>query len=57
VVNLKAGYEGRKLGLYLELLNLANRLYSASVQVDNALGRYYEPAAGRSGYLGFRYRF
>jgi len=57
VVNLKAGYEGRKLGLYFELQNLTDRLYSASVQVDNALGRYYEPTAGRSAYLGLRYRF
>lgn len=57
VVNLKAGYEGRKLGLYFELQNLTDRLYSGSVQVDNALGRYYEPAAGRSAYLGLRYRF
>ena len=35
--------------------NLADRRYSASVQVDNAAGRYYEPADPRSLYLGLRW--
>jgi iron complex outermembrane receptor protein len=57
VVNLKAGYDWEKLGLYLEAANLANRQYSASVQVDNVLGRYIEPANGRSVYGGIRWRY
>jgi iron complex outermembrane receptor protein len=36
--------------------NLTNRRYSASVQVDNAAGNYYEPADARSFYAGFRWQ-
>lgn len=35
--------------------NLANRRFSQSVQVDNAVGKYYEPADGRSFYSGLRW--
>ncbi|HJP85361.1 MAG TPA: TonB-dependent receptor [Gemmatimonadaceae bacterium] len=35
--------------------NLTNRRFSQSVQVDNAAGRYYEPADGRSFYAGLRW--
>jgi iron complex outermembrane receptor protein len=35
--------------------NLANRRFSQSVQVDNAAGKYYEPADGRSFYAGLRW--
>ncbi|HEU4995099.1 MAG TPA: TonB-dependent receptor [Gemmatimonadaceae bacterium] len=34
--------------------NLTNRRYSGSVQVDNAAGRYFEPADARSIYVGLR---
>ena len=37
--------------------NLANRRYSASVQVDNAAGNYYEPADARSFYAGLRWQY
>src|SRR3954471_13206934 len=35
--------------------NLASRLFSQSVQVDNAAGKYYEPADARSFYAGLRW--
>jgi iron complex outermembrane receptor protein len=35
--------------------NLANRSFSQSAQVDNAAGKYYEPADGRSFYAGLRW--
>jgi iron complex outermembrane receptor protein len=35
--------------------NLADRRFSQSVQVDNAAGKYYEPADGRSFYAGLRW--
>jgi iron complex outermembrane receptor protein len=35
--------------------NLTNERYSASVQVDNAAGRSFEPADGRSFYVGMRW--
>jgi iron complex outermembrane receptor protein len=56
VLNLKAGYDWRSFGLYFEAANLADRLYSASVVVDNELGRYLEPANRRSAFVGLRWR-
>jgi hypothetical protein len=35
--------------------NLANRLFSQSVQVDHAAGKFFEPADGRSSYAGLRW--
>ena len=35
--------------------NLANRNFSQSVQVDNAAGKFFEPADGRSFYAGLRW--
>ena len=35
--------------------NLANRLFSQSVQVDNSAGKFFEPADGRSFYAGLRW--
>jgi len=35
--------------------NLADRRFSQSVQVDNAAGKYFEPADGRSFYAGLRW--
>ncbi|MCI0739829.1 MAG: TonB-dependent receptor [Gemmataceae bacterium] len=57
VLNLKAGYDWRRVSLYFEAANLTDRDYSGSVQVDNALGRYIEPANGRSVYGGLRWRY
>jgi iron complex outermembrane receptor protein len=35
--------------------NLLNRRFSQSVQVDNAAGKWFEPADGRSFYAGLRW--
>jgi iron complex outermembrane receptor protein len=57
VLNLKAGFDRGRWELFVEGGNLTNRRYSASVQVDNALGRFFEPADGRSVYGGIRFRY
>jgi iron complex outermembrane receptor protein len=56
VLNVRGGYDWPQLGLYVEAANLTDRRYSASVVVDDALGRYYEPANGRAFYAGLRWR-
>lgn len=56
VFNIRAGYDRAKYGIFLEANNLANRIYSASVIVDDAANRFYEPANGRSAYIGFYLR-
>ncbi len=62
VLNLKAGFDwsasqNLRTSFYLEASNLTNRKYSASVQVDNALGRFFEPSDGRALYAGLSWRF
>ncbi|HKX33084.1 MAG TPA: TonB-dependent receptor [Blastocatellia bacterium] len=56
-LNVRAGFDRKQWGIFFEANNLTNRLYSASVQVDNDAGRYFEPSNGRSIYVGWRYRF
>jgi iron complex outermembrane receptor protein len=41
--------------LFVSARNLANRMQSQSVQVDNAVGRYFEPSDGRAIYAGVRW--
>jgi iron complex outermembrane recepter protein len=41
--------------VFAEGRNLADKRYSASTQVDNAVGRYFEPADSRSFLAGFRW--
>lgn len=55
-LNLRAEWAAPKLGAtaFVQASNLADRRYSASVQVDNANGRYHEPADGRAVYAGIR---
>jgi iron complex outermembrane receptor protein len=43
------------LTAFAEGRNLLDRRYSASVQVDNAAGTFYEPADGRALYAGLRW--
>jgi iron complex outermembrane recepter protein len=57
VLNLRAGFDRASWGIFFEANNLTDRLYSAAVQVDNEAGRFFEPANGRSAYVGFRYIF
>ena len=56
-VNLKAGFERSRFGIFIDAANLLDRNYSASVVVDDAALRFYEPANGRSITAGFVYRF
>jgi iron complex outermembrane receptor protein len=46
---------GDGLTLFAAAQNITNRRYAGSVQVDNAVGRYYEPADGRTVYGGLRW--
>jgi len=54
--NLRLGWEGMagevRVSPFLAVYNVFNRLYVGSVVINAAAGRYYEPAPGRSVYLG-----
>jgi iron complex outermembrane receptor protein len=55
--NLRLGWEGTlrrgaRVSPFLGISNLFNRLYVGSVVINAAGGRYYEPAPGRSFYIG-----
>ena len=56
-IGLRAEYDLDRLGLtaFAAGENLTDTQYSASVQVDNAAGRSYEPADGRAFYLGLKW--
>jgi iron complex outermembrane receptor protein len=56
VLNLRAGYDFGKLGLFFQGSNLTGRVYSGSVVVDSAVLRFYEPSNGRSAFVGVRFR-
>lgn len=56
VFNLRAGYDRRKFGIFVEAQNVADRKYSGSTQVDAGDGRYYEPSNGRSIFGGIYFR-
>ena len=43
------------INLFVAGQNLTNRRFSQSVQVDNAAGKWFEPADGRSFYAGLRW--
>ncbi len=57
VFGVRAEYllASRGLTLFAAVENLTNERYSASVQIDNAVGQFYEPSDGRSFYAGFRW--
>jgi iron complex outermembrane receptor protein len=42
--------------LFIEARNLTNKRYSPAVAVDDAAGRFFYPADGRSLYAGFRWQ-
>ena len=56
VTNLRLGWDGTagtvRLAPFLGINNVFNRLYVGSVVINAAAGRYYEPAPGRSLYIG-----
>ncbi len=43
------------MSVFIAAQNLTNRVFSQSVQVDNAAGKWFEPADGRSLYAGLRW--
>ena len=52
VTNLRVGREGGRVAPFVAFQNVFNRKYVASVVVNAAAGRYYEPAPGRNMYVG-----
>ena len=54
--DVRVGWDGTvggiRLGPFVAVDNAFNRLYEGSVTINAAAGRYYEPAPGRSFYLG-----
>ncbi|MFP3939876.1 MAG: TonB-dependent receptor domain-containing protein [Thermoanaerobaculia bacterium] len=60
LLDLSLGYawdrEGDRWELQLTGTNLTDELYAASVQVDEAAGRYLEPGPGRAASLTVRWR-
>jgi iron complex outermembrane recepter protein len=56
-LGLRAEYTVAPIGLtaFVAGQNLTDERYAASVQVDNAAGRSFEPADGRSFYAGFQW--
>ena len=56
-LGLRAEWDIARAGVtaFVEGRNLLDARYSASVQVDNAAGRYYEPADRRTLYAGLRW--
>ena len=57
VTNLRMGWESEHVAPFVAVQNLFNRKYVASVVVNAAAGRYYEPAPGRNLYVGCRYLY
>jgi len=55
VLNVRGGWKWRSLEVFAEVSNLTDANYSPTVQVDNAIGRTYEPGAPRSGAVGVRW--
>jgi iron complex outermembrane receptor protein len=56
VLGLRAGWEITDTGfdLFVEARNVTDRRYSGSVNVDDASGRFFQPADGRSFVAGLR---
>ena len=52
VTNVRIGWDRARVSPFLAAQNLFNRKYVASVVVNAAAGRYYEPAPGRNMYVG-----
>ena len=52
VTNVRLGWDRAHVSPFVAVQNVFNRKYVASVVVNAAAGRYYEPAPGRNVYLG-----
>lgn len=61
VVNLRAGLQlkgwAENVEPYVGLDNLTDRRYYDNLRINDSAGRYYEPAPGRTGYVGVKVRF
>ena len=61
VVNLRAGLQlkgwAENIEPYAGLDNLTDRRYYDNLRINDSGGRYYEPAPGRTGYVGVKVRF
>jgi iron complex outermembrane receptor protein len=59
LVGVRMGYDYKpwSLSVFFEGKNLADANYASSVQVDNAIGRFFEPGDGRAFYGGVAWRF
>ncbi|WP_175651688.1 TonB-dependent receptor family protein [Pseudomonas sp. Marseille-P9899] len=61
VVNLRAGIQlkgwAENVEPYAGLDNLTDRRYYDNLRINDSGGRYYEPAPGRTGYVGVKVRF
>jgi iron complex outermembrane receptor protein len=59
LVGVRMGYDMKpwNLSVFFEGRNLADVTYASSVQVDNAIGRFFEPGDGRAFYGGVAWRW
>ena len=59
LVGIRMGYDYKpwNLSVFFEGRNLADVTYASSVQVDNAIGRFFEPGDGRAFYGGVGWRW
>ena len=59
LVGVRMGWDVKawNLSVFFEGRNLADVNYASSVQVDNAIGRFYEPGDGRAFYGGVAWRW
>lgn len=57
VFNLRAGFDRKRFGIFLDANNVFDRNYAGSVQVDDGNRRFYEPGNGRGATVGFVYKF
>lgn len=55
VVNLRGGWTWRSLETFAEISNITDEHYSPTVQVDSAVGRFFEPGTPRSISIGVRW--
>jgi iron complex outermembrane recepter protein len=56
LVGLTVGYAWNRWEVMVSGRNLSDEMYAASVQVDDAVGRYLEPGAGRSASVTLRWK-
>lgn len=55
ITNLKLGFAHAGVTAFVQADNLTDVRYASAVQVDNAVGRFYEPGSGRSFSGGLRW--